>query len=43
MLVFNLGFDRKAADDVHWMYFPDPSIVFYRVGWYDNILDRDRM
>jgi len=38
VLVFNLGFDRKAADDVHWMYFPDPSIVFYRVGWYDNIM-----
>ena len=38
VLVFNLGFDRKGARDVHWMYFPDPSIAFYRVGWYDNIL-----
>ncbi|MCX5743586.1 MAG: NAD(P)-binding protein, partial [Proteobacteria bacterium] len=38
VLVFNLGFDRKGRDDVHWMYFPDPSIVFYRVGWYDNIM-----
>jgi len=37
VLVFNLGFDRKGARDVHWMYFPDRSIVFYRVGWYDNI------
>lgn len=36
--VFNLGFDRKGARDLHWMYFPDPSLVFYRVGWYDNIL-----
>jgi protoporphyrinogen oxidase len=36
--VFNLGFDRKGPRDLHWMYFPDPSIVFYRVGWYDNIL-----
>jgi protoporphyrinogen oxidase len=36
--VFNLGFDRKGARDVHWMYFPDPAIAFYRVGWYDNIL-----
>jgi protoporphyrinogen oxidase len=38
VLVFNLGFDRKGPRDVHWMYFPDRSIVFYRVGWYDNIL-----
>lgn len=38
VLVWNLGFDRKGATDIHWMYFPDPSIAFYRVGWYDNIL-----
>jgi len=38
VLVFNLGFDRKGPRDIHWMYFPDRSIVFYRVGWYDNIL-----
>jgi protoporphyrinogen oxidase len=43
VLVFNLGFDRKGARGVHWMYFPDPACVFYRVGWYDNILDTDRM
>jgi protoporphyrinogen oxidase len=38
VLVFNLGFDRKGPRDVHWMYFPDRSLVFYRIGWYDNIL-----
>jgi protoporphyrinogen oxidase len=38
VLVFNLGFDRKGPRDVHWMYFPDRERVFYRVGWYDNIL-----
>jgi protoporphyrinogen oxidase len=38
VLVWNLGFDRKGARDLHWMYFPDPARVFYRVGWYDNIL-----
>jgi protoporphyrinogen oxidase len=38
VLVFNLGFDRKGPRDIHWMYFPDRSIAFYRVGWYDNIL-----
>jgi len=41
--VFNLGFDRKGARGVHWMYFPDRSLAFYRVGWYDNIHDGDRM
>jgi protoporphyrinogen oxidase len=43
VLVFNLGFDRKGATGVHWMYVPDRRRVFYRVGWYDNILDGDRM
>lgn len=43
VLVFNLGFDRKGARDLHWMYFPDPARSFYRVGWYDNILESDRM
>ncbi|MBS1120986.1 MAG: Protoporphyrinogen oxidase-like protein [Deltaproteobacteria bacterium] len=43
VLVFNLGFDRKGTRGVHWMYFPDRSLMFYRVGWYDNILDGDRM
>ncbi len=43
VLVWNLGFDRKGPTGVHWMYFPDPARVFYRVGWYDNILGTDRM
>jgi protoporphyrinogen oxidase len=43
VLVFNLGFDRKGPSGIHWMYFPDPSLVFYRVGWYDNIFDTARM
>jgi protoporphyrinogen oxidase len=43
VLVFNLGFDAKGRDDVHWMYFADPALSFYRVGWYDNILGTDRM
>jgi protoporphyrinogen oxidase len=43
VLVYNLGFDRKGARDLHWMYFPDPALAFYRVGWYDNILESDRM
>lgn len=43
VLVFNLGFDRKGPRDVHWMYFPDRSVSFYRVGFYDNIFDTDRL
>lgn len=43
VLVFNLGFDRKGATEPHWMYFPDPALVFYRVGWYDNIMSGPRM
>jgi protoporphyrinogen oxidase len=43
VLVWNLGFDRKGASGVHWMYFPDRSLSFYRVGWYDNIFAGDRM
>jgi protoporphyrinogen oxidase len=43
VLVFNLGFDKKGPRNVHWMYFPDRKVSFYRVGWYDNILDGDRM
>jgi protoporphyrinogen oxidase len=43
VLVFNLGFDRKGASNIHWMYFPDRARRFYRVGWYDNIFAADRM
>jgi protoporphyrinogen oxidase len=43
VLVFNLGFDRKGPRDVHWMYYPDPDVSFYRVGFYDNIFDSERL
>jgi protoporphyrinogen oxidase len=43
VLVFNLGFDKKGAHDVHWMYFPGRDVPFYRVGWYDNIMGDPRM
>ena len=43
VLVFNLGFDRKGWDDVHWVYFPERQFSFYRVGFYDNIFGTDRM
>ena len=43
VLVFNLGFDKKGAENVHWVYFPDKSLPFYRIGFYDNIMGTDRM
>ncbi len=43
VLVFNLGFDRKGASDVHWQYFPARDVSFYRIGYYDNIFNTDRM
>src|SRR5882724_4606207 len=43
VLVFNLGFDKKGPRGVHWIYFPDRARSFYRVGFYDNIFDSDRL
>ncbi len=43
VLVFNLGFDRKGPRDPHWIYYPDRARSFYRVGFYDNIFDTDRL
>jgi hypothetical protein len=42
-LVFNLGFDQKGPRGVHWIYYPDRARSFYRVGFYDNMFDTDRM
>ena len=41
--VFNLGFDSKGPSNVHWIYYPQRDISFYRVGFYDNIFSSDRM
>jgi protoporphyrinogen oxidase len=43
VLVLNLGFDRKGARDVHWVYYPDRARSFYRIGYYDNIFETDRL
>ena len=43
VLVFNIGFDSKGpVNEFHWIYFPESKYVFYRVGFYDNILSQDR-
>jgi protoporphyrinogen oxidase len=43
VLIFNLGFDAKGQTGVHWAYYPSRETSFYRVGWYDNIFDTDRL
>lgn len=43
VLVFNLGFKNKSKFKEHWIYVPDKNINFYRVGFYDNILDHERL
>lgn len=43
VLVFNFGFDKPAMDrSLHWIYFPEKEIPFYRVGFYSNILKEER-
>jgi protoporphyrinogen oxidase len=43
VLVFNLGFDKKGQRGRPLDYYPDRDTSFYRVGWYDNIFDTDRL
>lgn len=44
VLVFNLGFDTKGDDRKNsWIYIPSKEYLFYRVGYYDNIMKSDRM
>lgn len=41
--VFNLGFDKPSTNKEHWIYYPEKDIIFYRVGFYNNILSSNRM
>ena len=45
VLVLNIGFDgpSKRYTDEHWVYFPDKSLNFYRIGFYNNILGSDKL
>lgn len=44
VLVFNLGFNKKGNDRVnHWVYFPEMKYRFYRIGYYDNIMNHERL
>lgn len=43
VLVFNLGFKKGSNHKEHWMYIPDRNINFYRVGFYNNILQTSKL
>lgn len=44
VFVFNLGFDKKGNDKINsWVYIPSKEFVFYRIGYYDNIMNTDRL
>jgi protoporphyrinogen oxidase len=40
--VFNLGFDKETTIKSHWIYYPGDEL-FYRVGFYNNILAQKKM
>lgn len=40
VLVLNMGFDKPSVDStLDWLYIPNKEINFYRVGFYNNILE----
>ncbi len=45
VLVFNLGFDKKSplCTKEHWLYIPSKKCNYYRCGFYDNILNSDKL
>lgn len=44
VLTFNLGFNKKSKfTNEHWMYIPEKDANYYRIGFYDNILDADKL
>ena len=45
VLVLNLGFDKPSPkfSEEHWVYFPDKNLNFYRVGFYNNILNQKKL
>lgn len=44
VLVFNLGFDKPSKNsEHHWVYIPDKEYNFYRIGFYNNIIDTEKL
>ncbi len=44
VLVFNLGFNKKSyLKNEHWLYIPSKDCNYYRIGFYDNILNQNKL
>lgn len=45
VLVLNLGFDAPSPKFTHehWIYFPDKKFNFYRIGFYNHILNQKKL
>ena len=43
VLVFNLGFEKKSDFDEHWIYLPEKKYNYYRIGFYNNILNDEKL
>ena len=45
LLVFNLGFDKPSplCTKEHWIYIPSKEDNYYRVGFYNNILNTEKL
>lgn len=45
VLVLNLGFAKPSKNytEEHWIYYPSKDLNFYRVGFYNNILNTDKL
>lgn len=37
ILVVNLGIDRPARNDWHWVHFPEPEVSFFRISFPHNL------
>jgi protoporphyrinogen oxidase len=40
--VYNIGLNEKSAPAYSWLYFPDSTIPFYRVGFYNYFSNIDK-
>ncbi len=37
ILCYNIGVSRDVFKKIHWIYFPENDIVFFRVGFYSHV------
>ena len=42
VIVFNFGFNKNFKIKEQWLYVADKNIIFYRVGFYSNIIKQKR-